>query len=108
MPVPPGTTTGSWRARTPPTPRCGAPPDDLLTGLLTAEHEGRRFTRRRHLSSGVGRYLCPGAALARREARISLKLLGGRLPGLRLAGEPTRVDSFMMWGPSALPIAWSA
>ncbi|SNS52908.1 Cytochrome P450 [Actinomadura meyerae] len=63
--------------------------------------------RRRHLSFGVGQYFCPGAALARLEARISLRLLGERLPGLRLDGEPTRVDSFMMWGPSALPIAWS-
>ncbi|TDC80563.1 cytochrome P450 [Actinomadura sp. 7K507] len=63
--------------------------------------------RRRHLSFGVGPYLCPGAALARLEARISLKLLAERLPGLHLDGEPTRVDSFMMWGPSSLPIAWS-
>ncbi|QKW33056.1 cytochrome P450 [Actinomadura sp. NAK00032] len=63
--------------------------------------------RRRHLSFGVGQYFCPGAALARLEARISLRLLGERLPGLRLDGEPTRVDSFMMWGPSSLPIAWS-
>lgn len=63
--------------------------------------------RRRHLSFGVGRYLCPGAALARLEARISLRLLGERLPGLRLDAAPARVDSFMMWGPSALPVAWS-
>jgi cytochrome P450 len=64
--------------------------------------------RRRHLSFGVGQYLCPGAALARLEARVALRLLGERLPGLRLAGEPTRVDSFMMWGPAALPIEWDA
>ncbi|TYK46802.1 cytochrome P450 [Actinomadura decatromicini] len=64
--------------------------------------------RRRHMSFGAGQYLCPGAALARLEARISLRLLGERLPGLRLDGAPTRVDSFMMWGPSNLPITWSS
>lgn len=36
-----------------------------------------------------------------------LKLLAERLPGLHLDGVPTRVDSFMMWGPAELPVAWS-
>lgn len=63
--------------------------------------------RRRHMSFGLGQYLCPGAALARLEARISLALLADRLPGLQLTGEPTRIDSFMMWGPATLPVAWT-
>jgi hypothetical protein len=35
-----------------------------------------------------------------------LELLGSRLPNLRLAGDPERVDSFMMWGLQSLPVAW--
>jgi hypothetical protein len=29
-----------------------------------------------------------------------------RLPGLRLADQPERTDSFMMWGPKTLRVAW--
>ena len=61
---------------------------------------------RRHLSFGVGIWFCPGAALARLEARITLELLAARLPNLRLAGPPGRKPSFMMWGPDELPLAW--
>jgi len=60
----------------------------------------------KHTSFGVGISFCPGAPLARREAKIALEVLGRRLPNLRLAGPGRRVDSFMMWGPAALPVAW--
>lgn len=63
---------------------------------------------RRHLSFGVGIWFCPGAALARLEARVTLELLAARLPNLRLVGTPTRKPSFMMWGPDELPLAWDA
>jgi len=56
-------------------------------------------------SSPAGSY-DPGAALARREARVALDLLIGRLPGLRLTDQPERTDSFMMWGPKSLRVAW--
>jgi cytochrome P450 len=63
---------------------------------------------RRHLSFGVGIWFCPGAALARLEARVTLELLAARLPNLRLAGPPGRKASFMMWGPDELHLAWDA
>lgn len=62
--------------------------------------------RRRHLSFGTGIWYCPGASLSRLEASIALDLLGRRLPNLRLAGEAERTESFMMWGPRTVPVAW--
>jgi cytochrome P450 len=62
--------------------------------------------RQKQTSFGIGVTFCPGANLARQEARIALEVLGQRLPGLRLVGPAERVDSFMMWGPKSLPIAW--
>ena len=62
--------------------------------------------KRRHLSFGVGLYLCPGAVLARMEARLALDLLLDRSPDMRLAGPPERTDSFMMWGPKSLVVEW--
>ncbi len=61
---------------------------------------------RRHLSFGVGIWFCPGAALARMEARVTLELFAARLPNLRIDGTAERKASFMMWGPAALPLAW--
>lgn len=63
--------------------------------------------RRAHFSFGLAQYLCPGAALARLEARVALDTMIDLLPGLRLAGPPQRTDSFMMWGPQALQVAWA-
>ena len=62
--------------------------------------------RAKHTSFGIGIWFCPGAALARRETRIALELLGRRLPNLRMAGKAERVDSFMMWGRKTLPVTW--
>jgi cytochrome P450 len=61
---------------------------------------------RRHLSFGVGIWFCPGAALARLEAKVTLELFAARLPNLRVDGSAERKASFMMWGPAALPLAW--
>lgn len=50
------------------------------------------FDLRRHLSFGHGHHFCPGASLARLEARVSLRLFVERLPNLRLDGEPERIE----------------
>jgi cytochrome P450 len=63
---------------------------------------------RKHLSFGAGIWFCPGAALARLEARIVLELLSKQWVGLRIDGPPVRTGSFMMWGLAALPLAWDA
>ena len=63
-------------------------------------------TQRRVMTFGFGHHYCPGAALARLEARTSLRLLIERAPRLRLAGEPTRIVPFNLWGRATLPLAW--
>lgn len=63
-------------------------------------------TQRRLMTFGFGHHYCPGAALARLEARTSLRLLIERAPGLRLNGKPTRIVPFNLWGRGTLPIAW--
>jgi cytochrome P450 len=61
---------------------------------------------KRHLSFGFGAHFCPGAALARLEARITLLRLAERAPGLRLDGTPERIVAFNLWGRRTLPVAW--
>jgi cytochrome P450 len=62
---------------------------------------------RQHLSFGFGVHYCPGAALARLEAVVTLRLLLERTPDLRLAGPPERIVPFILWGRRTLPVAWS-
>ena len=61
---------------------------------------------RRHLSFGFGAHFCPGAALARLEARVTLRRVVERLPELRLAGAPERIVPFNLWGRRTLPVEW--
>ncbi len=61
---------------------------------------------KRHLSFGFGAHFCPGAALARLEARVTLRLLTERLPTLALAGAPERIVAFNLWGRRTLPVTW--
>lgn len=63
-------------------------------------------TRRNLMTFGFGAHYCPGAALARLEAQVTLELLVERLPNLRLVGEPTRIVPFNLWGRASLPLAW--
>jgi cytochrome P450 len=61
---------------------------------------------KRHLTFGFGAHYCPGAALARLEGRITLRLLVEHLPDLRLTGPPERIVPFNLWGRRSLPVAW--
>jgi cytochrome P450 len=61
---------------------------------------------KRHLSFGFGAHFCPGAALARLEARVTLRLLIERLPTLALTGVPERIVAFNLWGRRTLPVTW--
>lgn len=61
---------------------------------------------KQHLSFGNGVHFCLGAPVARMEAKVALRLLIERMPRLRLTGAPTRLDSWMHWGPVKLPVAW--
>jgi cytochrome P450 len=84
---------------------------DEATGL--DDPESFRLDRgldatRNHLSFGFGAHFCPGAALARLEARLSLERLLDRLPELRLDGPTERIVPFILWGRSSVPLAWRA
>jgi len=61
-----------------------------------------------HLSFGGGPHVCPGANLARTEARIAVETLTRRLPGLRLADgyEPRYIPNPFFRGLSALDVTW--
>jgi hypothetical protein len=58
------------------------------------------------LAFGGGIHYCLGAALARAELNEALPVLAARLPGLRLAGEPTWRPAVGITGPVTLPIAF--
>jgi cytochrome P450 len=60
----------------------------------------------KHMAFGVGPHTCMGAPLSRLEARLALRALAERLPNLRLAGEPTRINAYNFWGRRTLPVAW--
>ena len=59
-----------------------------------------------HVAFGGGVHYCLGAALARAEARIALRAILDRLPGLRPGGAPVRRPSFTIRALSELPLTW--
>jgi cytochrome P450 len=92
----------------------------VMLGFGSANHDPARWDRpdefaldrdvddlKRHLSFGFGHHHCPGAPLARLEARITLGLLLDRLPRLRLVGDTERIAPFLFWGRSRVPVAWT-
>jgi cytochrome P450 len=63
---------------------------------------GRRPNR--HIAFGAGLHHCLGAPLARMELQISLPTLLRRCPGLELAGEPVRRQTFVLRGYESVPV----
>jgi cytochrome P450 len=74
-----------------------------------------RHNAREHIAFGRGTHACPGGALARTEARISIERILDRLGDIRLAGcgqgtleQPFRYEaSFMLRGLSALQLEFT-
>lgn len=62
-----------------------------------------RENARDHLSFSSGRHFCLGAALARMEGEIGLRLLFERFPGLELVGDRERHPTHILRGYSHLP-----
>jgi cytochrome P450 len=60
---------------------------------------------RRHLAFGTGPHLCVGAALARLEMRVALSRLMERFPELHPTGQPTRIETYLLWGRRTQPVA---
>ncbi|WP_218040285.1 cytochrome P450 [Actinomadura sp. WMMB 499] len=60
----------------------------------------------RHLSFGHGVHACPGARLAREQARITLETLTRELPGLRLAEPVEMTPNLIHRSPAELVLTW--
>jgi cytochrome P450 len=73
--------------------------DDPLDFDITAERESQ-------LTFGGGPHYCLGVHLARAEMEEALRILPGRLPNLRLDGEPVWRLGTGIAGPSSLPLAF--
>ena len=74
-----------------------------------AEPEQCQFARSSanpHLAFGKGIHFCPGAPLARLEARIALEVLTARLPAPRLADQPISYIPGLLRGPMQLVVEW--
>jgi cytochrome P450 len=71
---------------------------------------GPDITRKRpmQLTFGGGVHYCLGAWLARAELREALSILAERIPGLRLDGEPAWRPGMGIYGPTSLPLRWTA
>jgi cytochrome P450 len=68
-----------------------------------------RRARNPHLTFGAGAHFCPGAPLARMELRIALGAIISRLPGLRLAIDPSGVrysQDSLVRALLTLPVTW--
>jgi cytochrome P450 len=57
-----------------------------------------------HLAFSGGVHYCPGQPLATLEARIALRLIAERLPGLRQTGPVKRRNATIIRGPLTLPV----
>ena len=95
--------------------------DKIAFGIASANRDGTHFDDpddfrldrpdpKHHLAFGGGPHICPGAALARLEARIAVETLLARVgamtldPGYRFE----KVPVFWAFGPSSLPVTLEA
>jgi cytochrome P450 PksS len=92
--------------------------DPVLPVITSANRDEQRFeapdtldisrTNNRHLAFGRGIHTCPGAPLARMEAKIAIETLLRRMPDLSLAVAPEQLDwrpgGLHLRGLSALPL----
>src|SRR5688500_9588852 len=93
----------------------GAP---LVAWIGSANRDERQFEHAeqfdvdrgpiRHLAFGHGIHFCLGAPLARLEARIALRAVLARLPGLAVThgSRLQRMDSTIVYGLKELPVSW--
>ncbi|WP_018333070.1 cytochrome P450 [Actinomycetospora chiangmaiensis] len=58
-----------------------------------------------HLAFSGGAHYCLGAALARLEGEVALRMLAERLPGLRTAGRTVPKTATVLRGPRRFPVA---
>jgi cytochrome P450 len=71
--------------------------------------EPSRTNARDHLSFAMGKHFCLGAALARLEGEIGLRLLFERLPGLRLdSARPSSPRGHEFRSPPTLHVQWDS
>ena len=92
--------------------------DKVAFGVASANRDETRFPDpdefrldrpdpRGHFAFGGGPHVCPGATLARLEARIAMEVLLDRVSSMTLdpGSSFTKVPVFWAYGPSALPVA---
>ena len=93
-----------------------APGRMVLLCLGAANHDPEVFARpgsldlgrspNPHVALSAGAHFCLGAPLARLEARIALRAILDRLPGLHLARRPSWRPGFTIRGVTALQLRW--
>jgi cytochrome P450 len=91
--------------------------ENVLVLFASANRDSRKFENgdefdllrnpKEHIAFGFGIHYCLGASLARLEGRIAFEELFARLPNLRrAAGDVTFLESGILRGPKALPVAF--
>jgi cytochrome P450 len=65
----------------------------------------RRVPTTPHLAFSGGAHYCLGAALARLEGEVALRMLAERVPGLRRAGRVVPKTATILRGPRSFPVA---
>ena len=90
----------------------------VIAPLAAANHDPDAFAEpghfdirrdaRDHIAFGFGIHQCLGQRLARLELQIVFTALLARLPNLRLAIEPDKIQykNAMIYGVEELPVAW--